>query len=146
MADPIAHRLHDQPCFALYTTVQAIQRAYRPLLEPIGLTYPQYVVMLSLWERDGVSVVELSRRTTLDSPMLTPILKRLQQKGLIARTRNAADERKLVVTLTEAGRALQRDAWDIPARMVCEVGLSEEDQRVLHRLCTGIQQSLGSGR
>lgn len=146
MADRIAHQLHDQPCFALYTTVQAIQRAYRPLLEPIGLTYPQYVIMLSLWEQDGVSVVELSRRTKLDSPMLTPILKRLQEKGLITRVRDAADERRLVVTLSDAGRVLQRDAWDIPARMVCEVGLSEEDQQVLHRLCAGIQQSLGSDR
>lgn len=122
--------------------MQAIQRAYRPMLEPLGLTYPQYVVMLALWETDGVSVVELGRATRLDSPTLTPLLKRLQDKGVITRERDAADERRLVVAVTEAGRELQRAAWDVPERMVCEVGLSEEDLVLLHRLCAGMRLSL----
>ncbi|MCS7476950.1 MarR family winged helix-turn-helix transcriptional regulator [Umezawaea endophytica] len=122
--------------------MQAIQRAYRPMLEPLGLTYPQYVVMLSLWEADGVSVVELGRSTRLDSPTLTPLLKRLQDKGVLTRERDASDERRLVVALTDAGRDLQRAAADVPERMVCEVGLSEEDLTLLHRLCAGMRSSL----
>lgn len=136
--------LHEQPCFALYSTVNAITRAYRPLLEPLGLTYTQYVVMLSLWERDGVSLRELSAHTGLDSPSLTPVIKRLAARGLVSRQRSAADERRLVLTLTEPGRRLRRDARDIPARMLCQVGLSTAEERRLFDLTRKILQSLGA--
>lgn len=106
--------LDQQLCFALYSTMLGFNKVYRALLKSLELTYPQYLVMLVLWEREGLTVSEVGERVFLDSPTLTPLLKRLQAAGLIDRTRAAADERQVLITLTEAGRALRQRASVIP--------------------------------
>ena len=107
-------RLDNQLCFALYAASGLVARAYRPLLEPLGLTYPQYLVMLALWERDGLTVSELGERLFLDSGTLTPLLKRLEAAGLLVRLRDVQDERRVRITLTGQGRALRDGAQPIP--------------------------------
>ena len=106
--------LDNQLCFALYSTSLAMTKLYKPLLDELGLTYPQYLVMLVLWERDGLMVSELGERLYLDSGTLTPLLKRLEGAGLIARIRAVEDERRVHITLTAAGRKLQARAQKIP--------------------------------
>jgi MarR family transcriptional regulator, organic hydroperoxide resistance regulator len=106
--------LDNQLCFALYSTSLAMTKLYKPLLETLGLTYPQYLVMLVLWERDGLMVSELGERLFLDSGTLTPLLKRLESTGLIARIRDVQDERRVHITLTAAGHALKTQAAEIP--------------------------------
>ncbi len=106
--------LDNQLCFALYSTSLAMTKLYKPLLENLGLTYPQYLVMLVLWERDGLMVSELGERLFLDSGTLTPLLKRLESVSLIARIRDVQDERRVHITLTAAGRALKTQAAAIP--------------------------------
>ena len=106
--------LDNQLCFALYSTSLAMTKLYKPLLEKLELTYPQYLVMLVLWERDGLMVSELGERLFLDSGTLTPLLKRLESAGLIARIRDMQDERRVHVTLTAAGRTLKIQAANIP--------------------------------
>lgn len=108
-------RLDNQVCFALYSASLAMTKLYKPLLEAMGLTYPQYLVMLVLWEGDRLTVSELGERLTLDSGTLTPLLKRLEAAGLLARLRDAEDERRVRIVLTEAGRALRAEAEKIPA-------------------------------
>jgi DNA-binding MarR family transcriptional regulator len=114
-----ALRLDNQLCFALYAASRAMIRAYQPLLEPLELTYPQYLVMLVLWEQDGPSVRELGDRLQLDSGTLTPLLKRLEARGLVRRQRDTTDERVVHVTLTDAGRALRRRAQRVPEKLLC---------------------------
>ena len=106
--------LDNQLCFALYSTSLAMTKLYKPLLETLGLTYPQYLVMLVLWERDGLMVSELGERLFLDSGTLTPLLKRLESSGFIARIRDVQDERRVHITLTTAGSALKTQAAEIP--------------------------------
>lgn len=106
--------LDNQLCFALYSTSLAMTKLYKPLLDELGLTYPQYLAMLVLWERDGLTVSELGERLFLDSGTLTPLLKRLEGAGLVARIRDVADERRVHVTLTQAGRKLKAKAQPIP--------------------------------
>ena len=107
-------RLDNQICFAIYSTAHAFNRVYKPLLDRLGLTYPQYLVMLVLWERDGVPVKEIGERLYLDSGTLTPLLKRLEQAGLIKRTRSTEDERQVLVSLTSHGQALKDKARAVP--------------------------------
>ena len=107
-------RLDNQVCFALYSASLAMTKLYKPLLDRIGLTYPQYLVMLVLWEQDGVTVSELGERLFLDSGTLTPLLKRLEAQGQIARLRDVQDERRVRITLTAEGRALRDQAEAIP--------------------------------
>lgn len=111
---PAALRLDNQVCFALYSASLAMTKLYKPLLDAIGLTYPQYLVMLVLWEQDGVTVSALGERLFLDSGTLTPLLKRLQAQGHIARLRDVLDERRVRITLTPQGRALRDRAETIP--------------------------------
>jgi DNA-binding MarR family transcriptional regulator len=106
--------LDNQLCFALYSASLAMTRLYKPLLDELGLTYPQYLAMLVLWEQDGVMVSELGDRLSLDSGTLTPLLKRLEAAGLVARIRDVQDERRVHVTLTAAGRKLKARAARIP--------------------------------
>jgi DNA-binding MarR family transcriptional regulator len=106
--------LDNQLCFALYSASLAMTKLYKPLLDDLGLTYPQYIAMLALWERDGLMVSELGERLSLDSGTLTPLLKRLEAAGLIARIRAVEDERRVHVTLTAAGRKLRARAEKIP--------------------------------
>ena len=112
--DNTALLLDNQICFALYSSSLAMTKLYKPLLEALGLTYPQYLVMLVLWERDGLMVSELGERLFLDSGTLTPLLKRMGSSGLVVRLRDVKDERRVHVTLTAAGRKLQTQAGKIP--------------------------------
>ena len=116
-------RLDDQLCFAVYSASRAFTRAYQPLLAELGLTYPQYVVMLVLWEKDDLSVSELGRRLALDSGTLTPLLKRLEVSGLVSRTRSERDERVVRIELTVAGQKLERKAAEIPSLLARRLGV-----------------------
>ena len=120
--DP-AQQLDRQLCFALYSSSLLMTKLYQPLLAPLGLTYPQYLVMLALWEQDAVGVGALGARLYLDSGTLTPLLKRLEAAALLTRLRDTADERRVVVSLTPAGRALRRKAAQAPAEVACAVGI-----------------------
>jgi MarR family transcriptional regulator, organic hydroperoxide resistance regulator len=107
-------QLDNQLCFALYSTSLAMTKLYKPLLEELGLTYPQYLAMLVLWEQDGLTVSELGERLYLDSGTLTPLLKRMESAGLVSRIRAVEDERRVHITLTAAGRKLKARAAKIP--------------------------------
>lgn len=109
-------------CFALYRASRAMIRAYGPLLEPLGLTYAQYLVLVVLWEEDAVSVGQLGERLSLDSATLTPLLKRLEAQGAIERRRDADDERVVRVHLTKQGRALRAECRDLPTAAACRLG------------------------
>ncbi len=134
MPSPQHLRLDNQLCRSLYSASNAMVRAYRPLLEPLGLTYPQYLVMLALWERDGVSVGEVCARTRLDTGTVTPLLKRLEGKGLLQRERSLQDERKRVIRLTAAGSRLRRQAERVPIEMACLNLLSPAEAEQIWRL------------
>ena len=108
-------QLDNQLCFALYSASLAMTKVYKPLLDEIGLTYPQYLAMLVLWEKDGLMVSELGERLHLDSGTLTPLLKRMEASGLVSRIRAVEDERRVHVTLTASGRKLKAKAVGIPA-------------------------------
>jgi DNA-binding MarR family transcriptional regulator len=126
------HLLLDQQlCFALYAASRSVTGLYRPLLEPLGLTYPQYLVMLVLWEQDGLTVRELGGRLQLDSGTLTPLLKRLQAAGLVSRQRRQQDEREVDIRLTEAGLALRDQAEDVPKCMAQCLQLSLDQMQTL---------------
>jgi DNA-binding MarR family transcriptional regulator len=116
--------LEQQLCFALYAAANRIQRLYRPLLAALGLTYPQYLVMLVLWQHGQQSVGELGQRLHLDSGTLTPLLKRLQAAGLVERQRSAADERRVLIRPTPAGAALKARAKRIPQAIACATSLN----------------------
>ena len=114
--------LDHQLCFAVYSASLAMTKLYKPLLEPLGLTYPQYLVMLVLWEQDGLTVSQLGERLSLDSGTLTPLLKRLQTAGLLQRLRDAGDERRVLLQLTPAGRKLKSRAGRVPHIVACASG------------------------
>ncbi|MCV0439206.1 MAG: MarR family transcriptional regulator [Hydrogenophaga sp.] len=122
-----ALRLDHQLCFALYSASLAMTKLYKPLLDEIGLTYPQYLAMLALWERDGATVSELGERLHLDSGTLTPLLKRLEAAGLVTRLRDVQDERRVLIRLTAAGRRLKTRAARIPGCVLqaTQCGVSE---------------------
>ena len=109
--------LDDQLCFALYSTSHAMNRAYREPLRALGLTYPQYLVMLVLWQKDDISVSDIGARLYLDSATLTPLLKRLEAMDLVQRTRAMHDERSVIVTVTAAGQQLKREARRVPMQI-----------------------------
>lgn len=114
--------LDDQLCFALYAASRAVTARYRPLLDAIGLTYPQYLVMMLLWEEDHQTVGQLGTRLALDSGTLSPLLKRLTAAGLVTRHRRLEDERSVAIALTDAGRALQEKAYGISEQMIGAIG------------------------
>lgn len=116
--------IDQQLCFAVYSTMLGLNKVYRDLLKDLGITYPQYLVLLVLWERDGLTVGEISERVFLDSPTLTPLLKRLEAAGLLTRTRSAQDERQVLIALTEEGRGMQQRAAHLPQ---CIADASETD-------------------
>ena len=118
--------LDNQFCFALYSASLAMTKTYKPLLDKLGLTYPQYLVMLVLWQEDGLLVKAIGEKLFLDSGTLTPLLKRLEASGFIVRARDLDDERQVRITLTREGRALKRRAQDIPQQVLCASGQSEQ--------------------
>ena len=118
-----ALRLDRQLCFALYGAANRVTRLYRPLLEALGLTYPQYLAMLVLWEASPRTVGALGEALDLESSTLTPLLKRLETQGLVARTRDPEDERRVIVTLTPAGAALRDKARAVPEQLFCKLNM-----------------------
>jgi DNA-binding MarR family transcriptional regulator len=143
-ADALA--LDRQVCFALSIAARNVVAVYRPLLEPLGLTHPQYLVMLALWERSPLSVKEMGSLLQLDSATLSPLLKRLASAGLITRTRSIEDERQVHIELTEAGRALRQEAERIPPAIVARLGMDISELESLHtaliRVITAAQDAL----
>ena len=129
-----AMRLTNQLCFPLYAASRNVIGLYTPWLKPLGLTYTQYIVFLVLWEGDGLTVGELCDRLMLDNGTLSPLLKKMQQAGYIERKRSAEDDRVVVITLTEKGRALQERAKDVPAGVARCIDLTPEKAKTLHAL------------
>lgn len=129
--DPLL--LDNQLCFALYSASLQMTRLYKPLLDEIGLTYPQYITLLVLWEEDGLTVGALGDRLYLDSGTLTPLLKRMEKAGLIRRARNEADERQVLIHLTPAGRALKEKAACIPLEIAAAAGMTLSEIQGLRR-------------
>ena len=139
-----ALRLDNQLCFPLYACAKEIVRRYKPFLDEIDLTYTQYIVMMVLWEEREINVKELGSRLYLDSGTLTPVLKRLEQKGLITRQRDDKDERVLIVSITKEGDELKDKAVEIPVKMAGCVSLEPQDAaelyRLLHKRLAGFEQ------
>ena len=136
-----ALKLENQLCFPLYACAREVVKKYKPFLDDIDLTYTQYVTMMVLWEKPSVTSKEIGERLHLDSGTLTPVIKKLAEKGLVTRNRSAEDERNLVVALTDAGLALRDRAACIPGQMGKCICLSPEDARNLYRI---LYQLLGS--
>lgn len=141
---PAAHPLDldQQLCFALYSTMLGLNKVYRGLLKDLGLTYPQYLVMLVLWERDDLMVSEIGERLFLDSPTLTPLLKRLEVAGLVARNRSGADERQVIVSLTAAGQRLRARAKDIPGCVAAAMECAPKEIDSLRSQLTNLRSNL----
>ena len=135
-------KLGNQLCFAVYSAAHAFNAAYKPLLEPLGLTYPQYLVLMVLWEQDGLMVKQIGEKLTLDSGTLTPMLKRLEVAGFVKRKRDKKDERQVIITLTEKGRELQNSALEARRSIVCALGDSEEQVQALKQAVDGLHQLL----
>lgn len=139
--------LDRQLCLPLYAASRAVTRRYTDLLGEVGLTYPQYLCLLALWEADGpLGVSELGMRLHLDSGTLTPLLKRMEAAGLVTRDRDRADERRVLVAVTDAGWALRARVADVPARLVEGLGMSEDDGRTLRMLLDRLISELEPGR
>ncbi|WP_042880666.1 MarR family winged helix-turn-helix transcriptional regulator [Cupriavidus necator] len=138
--------LDRQLCFALYSTSLAMTKLYKPLLSELGLTYPQYLVMLVLWEAQTLTVSELGARLALDSGTLTPLLKRLESAGLVTRTRDADDERRVLVSLTAAGQALRQAATRIPEQMLCATQCPVEEIQALTQRLHALRSALEQAR
>jgi MarR family transcriptional regulator, organic hydroperoxide resistance regulator len=136
IADPLA--LESQVCFALSVASRSVVAVYRPLLEPMGLTHPQYLVMLALWQHAPLSVKDLSGLLQLDPGTLSPLLKRLEAAGYVRRQRDPDDERALAVTLTDAGTALRAQAEKVPAAVVARLGMDLDELRRLHTSLTRV--------
>jgi DNA-binding MarR family transcriptional regulator len=136
IADPLA--LEQQVCFALSVAARSVVAIYRPLLEPMGLTHPQYLVMLALWQHAPLSGRRLCELLQLDPGTLSPLLKRLEAIGNLRRERNPADERSLAVTLTDSGRALRARAEAIPPAVVERLGMPIEDLQLVHAALTRV--------
>ena len=141
---PPALQLDRQVCFALYSASLAMTKLYKPLLEEIGLTYPQYLVMLVLWEQDGMTVSELGERLYLDSGTLTPLLKRLEAAGLLNRLRDVNDERRVRLHLSAPGRALREAAERIPACVLQRSQCSLDELGALTTQLQSLRQKLGA--
>ena len=147
MTAPTSLPIRNQLCFAIYSASHAFTRAYRLLLEPLGLTYPQYLVLLVLWEKDGRRVKEIGAELFLDSGTLTPLLKRLEGLGYVRRVRDPDDERQVTILLTSSGLALEAKAATIPADLECMTKLAGDDSGDLieriAKLRTSLQNATG---
>jgi DNA-binding MarR family transcriptional regulator len=134
--------LSDLLCFSLYSTSLAMNKVYRKLLRKLDLTYPQYIVMVVLWENDQLTVSDIGARLFLDSATLTPLLKRLEAAGLVSRTRSAVDERQVVIALTEAGRAMRTEAGAIVEQVLCATACSVGELTTLKQQLDGLRAKL----
>lgn len=131
-------RLDHQLCFLFHRVGRELNAAYRPLLDGLGLTYPQYLVMLVLWEEDGLGVSAIGERLALDSATLSPLLRRLEKAGLVSRVRDSADERRVTIHLTAGGRALESRAADVPEAVAGHLVEGREDYAALHSTLSGL--------
>ena len=129
-----ALKLKNQLCFPLYAAARRVTGVYTPYLKPLGLTYTQYIVFMVLWEQDGLQVSEIGEKLLLDSGTLTPLLKKMEAQGYLSRTRSKLDERSVIVTLTEKGKALKTQVGEIPLKAAQCVRLSPEEGKVLYDL------------
>ncbi len=120
-------KLDNQLCFAVYVASKEIIKQYKPFLDPLGLTYTQYITLLALWEKSDISVKELGQRLFLDSGTLTPLLKKLEAMNLIERVRSSDDERLIIVSLTKKGLDLKKEVIDIPDKIICSTNLNIEN-------------------
>ncbi|WP_285766343.1 MarR family transcriptional regulator [Peribacillus sp. SI8-4] len=141
MQNKLEHVLENQLCFLLYASSREMTKKYKPLLDKLEVTYPQYLVLLLLWEQDTLTVKKLGELLALDSGTLTPMLKRMEQNDLIVRERSTQDERSVMIVLTEKGRGLQAEACFIPERISA---ISGEDQRVIEDLKASLLHLLKS--
>jgi MarR family transcriptional regulator, organic hydroperoxide resistance regulator len=137
--------LDQQLCFAVYSAAHALNRTYKPLLDPYGLTYPQYIALMTLWEEDGRTVKALGAKLGLDSGTLSPLLKRLEAAGYIRRARDRSDERQVLVTLTEKGRAMQHHALSIRMEIGKATGCSLEALQALTAELQALAERLEAG-
>ena len=137
-------RLDHQLCFALYASSLAMTKVYKPLLDGLGLTYPQYLVMMALWERDHRAVGDLGDQLFLDSGTLTPLLKRMEVSGLLTRERAKEDERRVLVTLTPTGRALRERAAGVPMEIACAAQVPLAEIRDLRERLHGLRERLAA--
>lgn len=140
MADQL--KLSNQLCFPIYTVAKEVINLYRPILKDLDLTYPQYLVMLVLWENQELNVSQIGSRLNLDTGTLTPLLKRLVQKELIVKNRKSGDERIVSITLTEKGNALQQKASGIPLQLAASLNISQEDLKELKRILNQITEQI----
>lgn len=140
--DNDALKLENQMCFPLYACSRNVVNLYTPYFKPIGLTYTQYIVLLVLWEKDGVSVGELGKKLYLDNGTLTPLLKKMQEKGYLVRQRSHEDERIVLVTLTEKGSQLREEVKDIPAKINKALDLTADETQTLYSLLYKVINSL----
>jgi DNA-binding MarR family transcriptional regulator len=136
--------LGNQLCFAVYSTAHAFNRVYKPLLDRLGVTYPQYLVMLALWERDGVPVKDIGERLFLDSGTLTPLLKRLEAARLVKRARSREDERQVLVALTPQGQALKEKARGVPPAILAASGCSLGELTAMKRNLIALRDQLNA--
>ncbi len=136
--------LGNQLCFAVYSTAHAFNRFYKPLLDRLGLTYPQYLVMLVLWEQDGLPVKEIGERLFLDSGTLTPLLKRIEAAGLVKRTRSTADERQVIVALTAQGEGLKERARNLPLSILAASECSVAELAALKKEVEALRDKLNA--
>jgi DNA-binding MarR family transcriptional regulator len=142
-ADETANiQLDAQLCFAIYGAAHAFTRTYKPLLEPLGLTYPQYLVMIALWEEDGQPVKAIGERLGLDSGTLSPLLKRLEQSGLVSRQRDRDDERQVRISLTQKGQDLKDNAAGVTAAIGKALGCSREEVAALRDELIALKKKL----
>ncbi|MDR0903614.1 MAG: MarR family transcriptional regulator [Ruminococcus sp.] len=138
-------KLEHQLCFPLYASSKELIKRYKPLLDELDLTYTQYIAMMILWEKKSVNVNELGRFLYLDSGTLTPMLKKMEQKGLLRRTRQGADERKVLITITDAGEELKERAKRVPKRIAACVNLSPTEADTLYRLLYKLLENTENG-
>ena len=143
--NPELLRLDNQLCFALYACSREIIKVYKPILDPLNLTYTEYVVLMALWEKDKIPVKDLGQRIFLDSGTLTPLLKKMAEKGLVARERSESDERSVIISLTSKGKALEKKCRDNPDKLICAAKLEQVDgdalMKNLHKMLSNFRDA-----
>lgn len=137
-------KLSEQVCYALYSTSRAVTQAYKSLLDPLNLTYPQYVVMMALWDRDTIKISEVAELTGISNATLSPLLKRLEVNGFLERRYTQQDERQKSIVLTEKGKALGIEAKKASELALCATGLNEEEAARLMALCESVKRNLSA--
>lgn len=142
LKDPLL--LDNQLCYALYAAAHRMTKSYRPMLERMGLTYPQYLVLLVLWETDGITVSEIGRRLRLDSGTLTPVLKRLEGAGFVVRNRRQSDEREVEIGLTPHGRGLRAEAVAVRESVMCQLHMSEPEVQAMRADLNALIENLSA--